>query len=261
MEKRKSGRQRAAHIAYLVLAVPIVGLAQGAALCVSMVAVVFMPMANMSGALLGTLGSDPCDMDVTRTLGRRDLPEGTEVIAGVLFAASARYWRRSVGGVPALVVVLVPFVLVTLIGGYLVADASPVFLFFSGLVATVPLSFLIGAAISSLSAQTTFAVGAFVNAIFGSGIEVVLYTLAISRGLNDLTQAGITGAILGSAILLPAVAMIAGGIKHKQMRFNPVATSTSGALLLISAIGVLAPTVCSFLIIIFIISIVSLKNI
>lgn len=237
---------RIRYAVYIAIAMPLIAMAHTLALCVSTILVVFIPMAKVSSALLTNILCDPDDVIVTSSLSRRDLPESSEVIVGAIIAANLRYWRYTVLGVPILVVTMMPLVLVDLVCGYLVPDSSalanPVFLFFCGLGATVPLSFLIGWAISALSAQTTFAVGAFVNAIFGSGIEVVLYSLAIYRGLNDLTQAGITGAILGSAILLPALAMIVGGIKHRQLRFNPVATSTSGALLLISVIGVLAPT-------------------
>lgn len=37
--------------------------------------------------------------------------------------------------------------------------------------------------------------------------------------------------------------MIAGGIKYRQLRFNPIATGASGSLLLISVIGACVPTV------------------
>jgi Ca2+:H+ antiporter len=242
--KTACGRIR--YALWLAIAMPPAALAHILALCVSTMLVVFIPMAKVSGAMLRNMLVDPEDMIVTSSLSRRDLPESSEVIVGAIVAANLRYWRYNVLGVPILIVTMSPLVLCTLVFGYLVPKASPlanpVFLFFIGLGATVPLSFLIGWSITALSAQTTFAVGAFVNAIFGSGIEVVLYSLAIYRGLNDLTQAGITGAILGSAVLIPALSMIVGGIKHRQLRFNPIATSTSGALLLISVIGVLAPT-------------------
>ena len=125
------------------------------------------------------------------------------------------------------------------------------------MVSTIPLAFIIGLAVSSLSAQSSFAIGAFVNSTLGSIIEMLIYFLSIWKGLSDLTTAGITGAILGNVcsivifffyldiqvLLIPAVSMIAGGIKYRQLRFNPIATGASGSLLLISVIGACVPTV------------------
>jgi calcium/proton exchanger cax len=90
----------------------------------------------------------------------------------------------------------------------------------------------------SLSAQTSFAVGAFLNATFGSMIEILLSLFAILNGsLNGLVQASVTGTILGMMLLLPGLSMFAGGLKYKEMRFNPATAGVSGVLLLISIVG------------------------
>ena len=46
---------------------------------------------------------------------------------------------------------------------------------------------------SSLSAQTSFSVGAVLNATFGSIIELILYFSALFGGLSDVVQASVTG--------------------------------------------------------------------
>ncbi len=83
-------------------------------------------------------------------------------------------------------------------------------------------------AIASLSAQTSFAVGALINASFGSIIELILYIVAIKGGLEDVARSALTGALLGALLLIPGLSMIIGGIKYKEQRFNPAATGVSG---------------------------------
>jgi Ca2+:H+ antiporter len=82
---------------------------------------------------------------------------------------------------------------------------DPTILFFSGtfkkglnfitaLMSIVPLAYYIGMAVSSISAQSTFAVGAVLNATFGSMIELILYCSAIKMGtLDELVQSAVTG--------------------------------------------------------------------
>ena len=78
------------------------------------------------------------------------------------------------------------------------------------LLSIVPLSYYIGTAISSLSAQLgSFALGAVLNASFGSFIELMVYFAAIYQGgLNSLVQAGVTGSLLGVMLLLPGLSMV-----------------------------------------------------
>ena len=39
----------------------------------------------------------------------------------------------------------------------------------------------------SVSAQSSFAIGAILNATFGSGVELILYTVLMVKGINDDT--------------------------------------------------------------------------
>jgi Ca2+:H+ antiporter len=100
---------------------------------------------------------------------------------------------------------------------------------------------------SSLSAQTSFAIGAFLNATFGSMIEIILSMFAIlDGGLNGLVQASVTGTILGMMLLLPGLSMLFGGIKYKEMHFNPASAGVSGVLLLLSIVGMVFHSIFSW---------------
>ena len=67
----------------------------------------------------------------------------------------------------------------------------------------------------SLSAQTSFGIGAILNATFGSLIELILYFFAISAGtLNSLVQAGITG------YLPPPLPLLISYFYHLSLKLN-----------------------------------------
>eukprot|EP01132_Coremiostelium_polycephalum_P002081 gene2081-2567_t len=97
-------------------------------------------------------------------------------------------------------------------------------------------------AIASLSAQTSFAIGALINASFGSIIELILYIVTINGQQEDVARSALAGALLGSMLLIPGLSMIIGGIKHKEQRFNPAVMGVSTVLLMIAVVGAFAPT-------------------
>ena|SRR3990167_6234139 len=86
-------------------------------------------------------------------------------------------------------------------------------------------------------------------------IELILFVSAILSGsLNNLVQASVTGfyfffffagyfiddakgTLLGMMLLLPGLSMVFGGVRHKEMHFNPTVAGVSGVLLLLSIVG------------------------
>jgi len=85
-------------------------------------------------------------------------------------------------------------------------------------------------------------VGAFINASFGSIIELILYITSIKAHLGDITRSAISGSLLGSLLLIPGLSMVIGGIKYKEQRFNPAVAGVSSVLLVISVVGAFSPT-------------------
>jgi Ca2+:H+ antiporter len=97
---------------------------------------------------------------------------------------------------------------------------------------------------SSIAAQTSYIIGAFLNAGFGTIVEVLLYVMALKKGkLDTLVQYGVTGSLLSNMLLLPGLSMIAGGFKYKEQRFNPSAAGVSSVMLLVSVLGAFTPTI------------------
>lgn len=134
--------------------------------------------------------------------------------------------------------------------------------------------------ILSISAQSNFAVGAVVNATFGSITELTFYITALLRGhrqkntcLQEMVKAALTGTLLGCILFIPVcdllpmmlcaddlkrlrpakcalyfsvsqgICMIIGGIKHSEQRFNSRSAGVSSSLLFISIGGKMSITV------------------
>lgn len=127
--------------------------------------------------------------------------------------------------------------------------------------------------ILSISAQSNFAVGAVVNATFGSITELTFYITALLRGhhqgnkcLQEIVKAALTGTLLGCILFIPVwdllhhrgseicqvcnawplylcacvsqgISMIIGGFKHREQRFNSRSAGVSSSLLFISVGG------------------------
>jgi Ca2+:H+ antiporter len=74
--------------------------------------------------------------------------------------------------------------------------------FILNILCTVPITFYIGMAISSISVQTSYMIGAILNATFGSITELLLFTLAIRKGhFTELILYSLTG----SPFLFPSI--------------------------------------------------------
>nr|XP_009677625.1 PREDICTED: putative cation exchanger C521.04c [Struthio camelus australis] len=116
------------------------------------------------------------------------------------------------GNVIYLLLCLLPLVVVTLVLGYVDGHnrltSSPV-KFALALLSIMPLSYYIGMAIASISAQSNFAVGAVVHATFGSITELTFYITALIKGAREgskcyeeIVKAALTGTLVGCVLLL-----------------------------------------------------------
>uniref|UniRef100_A0A672YUQ6 Putative cation exchanger C521.04c n=1 Tax=Sphaeramia orbicularis TaxID=375764 RepID=A0A672YUQ6_9TELE len=165
------------------------------------------------------------------------------------------YYKYTVDGINVFAVNLLPLVIIAIVIGYIDQDnqyASSEAKFAIAVSSIIPLSYYIGMGIASISAQSNFAVGAVVNATFGSITELTFYITALLRGhqadkpcLQEVVKAALTGTLLGCILFIPGICMIIGGLKHSEQRFNSRSTGVSSALLFISVGGVFAPTLFS----------------
>ena len=141
---------------------------------------------------------------------------------------------------------LLVFVPVTVVLEYFV-HASPTTLFITSAAAIVPLAGLMGKSTEMLSEHVGVGLGGLLNATFGNAAELIIAIFAMRAGLYDLVKASITGSIIGNILLIFGVSALLGGLKFKRQRFNPTAANLGATLLLLSAAGLIIPSLYHFM--------------
>jgi Ca2+:H+ antiporter len=121
--------------------------------------------------------------------------------------------------------------------------ASPTWTFFISCGAIVPLAGWIGRSTEDLAAKIGDGPGAVLNATFGNAAELIIGWMALRRGLTAVVKASLTGSILGNVLLVLGAAILAGGIRHQEQRFNRSGARSQATMLLLAAIGLVMPAV------------------
>ncbi|XP_051910968.1 cation/H+ exchanger protein 1 [Hippocampus zosterae] len=245
---------RANTYVWLLLGYPVLAAAHALACVISWLLVFTIPVFKMNTrALAVILLMAPEDVHV-HALEKTHRCEA-RVILCCYRAVNVYYYKYTVQGINIFALNLLPLVIITLIIGY--TDQTHKYFksetkFATAITSIIPLSYYIGMGIASISAQSNFAVGAVVNATFGSITEMTFYITALLRGhraaskcYEEVVKSALTGTLLGCILFIPGVCMIIGGIKHREQRFNSRSAGVSSALLFISVGGVFAPTLFS----------------
>uniref|UniRef100_A0A665WQU4 Cation/H+ exchanger protein 1 n=1 Tax=Echeneis naucrates TaxID=173247 RepID=A0A665WQU4_ECHNA len=240
---------------WLLLGCPVLAVVHSLACVLSWLLVFAIPVSKMNARTLTTvLFMAPEDVSVSRSVFQTPTCE-TRVILCCYQAFNVYYYKYTVHGINIFALNLLPLVLINLIIGYTDREhnyCSTETKFAIAITSIIPLSYYIGMGIASISAQSNFAVGAVVNATFGSITEITFYITALLQGYHagtkcyeEIVKAALTGTILGCILFIPGICMIIGGIKHREQRFNSRSAGVSSALLFISIGGVFAPTLFS----------------
>ncbi|XP_034542634.1 putative cation exchanger C521.04c [Notolabrus celidotus] len=241
---------------WLLLGYPPLIVVHCLACFLSWILVFTIPVSKMNARTLGViLLLAPEDVSVSTCSQRKHEAYETRALLCCYHAANWYYYKYTVDGINVFAVNLLPLVIVAMVIGYIDREnvyASSEVKFAIAICSIIPLSYYIGMGIASISAQSNFAVGAVVNASFGSITELTFYITALLRGhregnpcLQEVVKAALTGTLLGCILFIPGICMIIGGLKHSEQSFNSRSTGVSSALLFISVGGVFAPTLFS----------------
>lgn len=176
-------------------------------------------------------------------------------------AVGLQYYKYTVGGVNILFVNLIPVVFFVIFDGmvlltmverlekegkhvpaFLALIASRNLIFFLSLLSVIPLSYFIGMAVASISAQSSIGMGAVINATFGSIIEIILYSIALTQNKGRLVEGSIVGSLLAGVLLMPGMSMCSGALRRKDLKFNAKSASVTSMMLIMAIIGALTPT-------------------
>ncbi|MCO5598584.1 hypothetical protein L7F22_052681 [Adiantum nelumboides] len=172
-------------------------------------------------------------------------------------AMGLQYYKYTVGGVNILFINTLPFVFFTIFDfffvepyvehhhlhtGFLALIGSKGAMFIFALGSVIPLSYFIGMAVASISAQSSIGMGAVINATFGSIVEIILYAIALTQDKARLVEGSIVGSILAGVLLMPGVSMCSGAMRRKEQRFNARSAGVTSTMLIMAIIGILTPT-------------------
>jgi Ca2+:H+ antiporter len=183
------------------------------------------------------------------------------VLLCIYRATGSQYYKYTVGGVNILFINLLPIVFFAIFDGFFLLPivehrkehgrpvtpllsfiAHRATIFILSLSSVIPLSYFIGMAVASISAQSSIGMGAVINATFGSVIEILLYAIALTRGKGRLVEGSIVGSILAGVLLMPGASMCSGALKKKEQKFNAKSAGVTSTMLIMAIIGVLTPT-------------------
>ncbi len=133
------------------------------------------------------------------------------------------------------------------IGLEFLSPGSHTLIFLAACLAIVPLAGWLGHATEELARHTGEGVGGLLNATFGNAAELIIAMTALHKGLYPVVKASLTGSIIGNILLVLGAAVLAGGIKHKEQRFNATAARAQATLLTLAAIAMIMPAAFHYL--------------
>ncbi|KAF9645148.1 hypothetical protein BDM02DRAFT_3120716 [Thelephora ganbajun] len=209
-------------------------------------------------------GASAFTIKSTRLSAGQLAPSGSPtstVLLCIYKATGWQYYKYTIGGVNILFINLIPAVFLVILDGmillpwvehrgaagkhvpaFIVFLASRALIFILCLASVIPLSYFIGMAVASISAQSSIGMGAVINATFGSIIEVLLYCIALKEGKGRLVEGSIVGSLLAGVLLMPGMSMCGGAVRRKEQKFNAKSAGVTSMMLMMAFIGTLTPT-------------------
>ena len=121
--------------------------------------------------------------------------------------------------------------------------SNPTALFIVSCLAIIPLAGWMGRATEHLAEHLGEGVGGLLNASFGNAAELIIALFALSKGLQGVVKASITGSIIGNILLVLGLSFFLGGAKFTKQIFNRTAASITATALTLGAIALVIPTI------------------
>lgn len=138
---------------------------------------------------------------------------------------------------------LLIFVPIAILLRFIPSLENPTALFIVSCLAIIPLAGWMGKATEHLAEHLGQGIGGLLNATFGNAAELIIALFALSKGLEGVVKASITGSIIGNMLLVLGLSLITGGAKFKTQKFDRTAASTLATALTLAAIALLIPTI------------------
>jgi len=227
--------------------------------------IVFLPVEGISPESAGESAGTSTPVRVKQRLSAgQDAPSGvpsSKVLLCIYRAVGLQFFKYTIGGVNILFINLLPIVFFVIFDGWVLSPiveerermhqhvpvilsilASQALIFLLSLLSVIPLSYFIGMAVASISAQSSIGMGAVINATFGSIVEILLYAFALTQGKGRLVEGSIVGSLLAGVLLMPGLSMISVAVRRKEQNFNAKSAGVTSTMLIMAIIGTLTPT-------------------
>jgi Ca2+:H+ antiporter len=120
---------------------------------------------------------------------------------------------------------------------------NPILVFLASALAIVPLAALMGDATEALAEYLGPTLGGLLNATLGNAPEIIISLFALHKGLIAIVKASLTGAIVGNLLFGLGLAMILGGLKVREQKFDSNVARMNGALLTLASFGLIVPAI------------------
>lgn len=140
--------------------------------------------------------------------------------------------------------VLLLFVPISLAAHYL--EWGDLTVFITAGLAILPLAAWMGTATEEIAVVVGPLLGGLLNATFGNATELIIALVALNAGLVDVVKASITGSIIGNLLLVMGLAMLLGGLRYKEQKFQPIVARVNAASMNLAVIAILLPTAMNY---------------
>lgn len=121
--------------------------------------------------------------------------------------------------------------------------AAATWVFITACLAILPLAGLMGEGTENLSHHTGPGLGAVISSSFGNAAELILAFMALRAGESDIVKASLTGSIIGNILVVLGLAMLLGGWKRPELKFNRMAAESGSSMLFLAVVALLIPAV------------------
>jgi Ca2+:H+ antiporter len=120
-------------------------------------------------------------------------------------------------------------------------EFSPALTFLCSAAALVPLGAIMEDSTEEVADHLGPTIGGLLNATLGNAPELIISCMALSKGLQDVVKASITGSILGNLLFANGISMVFGGWRRPVQRFNQQTAGLNSGLLSLAIVALIVP--------------------
>ncbi|EWC48534.1 hypothetical protein DRE_01756 [Drechslerella stenobrocha 248] len=125
---------------------------------------------------------------------------------------------------------------------YTSREKYPLAVFIFNFVAMVPAGNLLAFASGELHHQLPHTVGATLGIFTGAVVETIICVILLFDKQYDVVRAALLGSMFANLLLVSGMCFVVGGIAYREQKVAGYVTEVSGAALLVSAVGMVSPS-------------------